>query len=254
MYDIIDSHCHLDFDTFSDDRDAVIERARSGGIRHIIIPGVKRDHWEVIRAICSKDARLHACYGLHPYHAREHSDDDLMQLGRWLENDDCVAAGECGLDYRSNQADRQLQLKFFHAQIEMAHSIGKPVVIHSVRATEDVIGSIKNLPGLRGMIHSFSGSHEQAMQLINMGFYISFGGAITYDNAKKLRTTVAKLPLDSLLLETDAPDQPDAGHFNQRNEPAFLVNVLQCMSELRDETTEAIAAQTTRNARALFGI
>ena len=144
--------------------------------------------------------------------------------------------------------------KFFNAQLDIAHAINKPVVIHSVRATEDVINSIKNYPGLRGMIHSYSGSYEQAKQLIGLGFYISFGGAITYDNARKLRATASDIPLGSILLETDAPDQPDADHFNQRNEPAYLVNVLKCLSELRDEPIEEIAEQTTRNAQELFGI
>ena len=254
MYDIIDSHCHLDFDTFNSDRNAVIERAHNQGIKHIIIPGVKRNSWDLIRTICDNNKQIHACYGLHPYLAGEHTDEDIMQLRHWLENNDCVAVGECGLDFRSNQADKQVQLKFFNAQLDIAHELAKPVVIHSVRATEDAIGSIKNHPGLRGMIHSYSGSYEQAKQLIDLGFYISFGGAITYDNAKKLRAIASSIPLDSILLETDAPDQPDADHFNQRNEPAYLVNVLQCLSELRDEPIDDIAAQTTKNTQKLFGI
>jgi len=254
MHEIVDSHCHLDFDAFDCDRNTVIERARSNGIKHIVIPGVQRSSWDLIRSISDSNPQLHACYGLHPYLAGEHTDDDIEQLRHWLDNNECVAVGECGLDYRSNQADRSVQLKFFNAQIEIALMTGKPVVIHSVRATEDVINSIKNHPGIRGMIHSYSGSYEQAMQLINLGFYISVGGAITYDNAKKLRATAGKIPLDSILLETDAPDQADADHFSQRNEPAYLVNVLKCLSELRDEPIEEIAAQTTMNAQELFGI
>ena len=254
MNNIIDSHCHLDFDVFNCDRNAVIERAYNEGIKHIIIPGVKRKNWDLIRAICDNSQQIHACYGLHPYLAGEHTDDDIIQLRHWLENNDCVAVGECGLDFRNNQADKDLQFKFFNAQLDMAHALEKPVVIHSVRATEDVISSIKNHPGLRGMIHSYSGSYEQAMQLIDLGFYISLGGAITYDNARKLRATASSIPLDSILLETDAPDQPDADHFIQRNEPAYLVNVLQCLSELRDEPIKEIAAQTTKNAQDLFGI
>jgi TatD DNase family protein len=254
MNDIIDSHCHLDFEDFSSDRNAVIERARSKGIKQIVIPGVKCDNWHFIREICDNDPQLHACYGLHPYLAGEHTDDDITQLKHWLDNNDCVAVGECGLDYRKNQADKNLQLKFFNAQLDIAHTIDKPVVIHSVGATEDVINSIRHYPGLRGMIHSYSGSYEQAKKLIDLGFYISFGGAITYDNARKLRATASDIPLGSILLETDAPDQPDADHFNQRNEPAYLTNVLKCLSELRDEPIEEIAAQTTRNAQELFGI
>ncbi len=254
MYDIIDSHCHLDFDDFSPDREAVIERARNIGIKQIVIPGVKRNSWHFIREICDKYPQLHACYGLHPYLAGEHSDDDITQLKLWLDNNDCVAVGECGLDYRRNQADRRVQLTFFQAQLEIAHSTGKPAVIHSVHATEDVIKLLRNYPGIRGMVHSYSGSYEQALQLINLGFYISFGGSITYDNARKLRATASDIPLGSILIETDAPDQPDADHFNQRNEPAYLVNVLECLSELRDEPIEEIAKQTTRNAQDLFGI
>jgi len=254
MHTLIDSHCHLDFDVFDSDRNAVIERARSNGIKQIVIPGVQSRNWGLIREICENSSQMHACYGLHPYLAAEHTDDDIIQLRKWLENTDCVALGECGLDYRKNQADKHLQWKFFNAQLEMAYDIHKPVVIHSVRATEDIINSIKNYSGLCGMIHSYSGSYEQALQIIDMGIYISLGGAITYDNAKRLRDIAGKIPLESILLETDAPDQPDASHFNQRNEPAYLVNVLKCLGELRNESLEEIAAQTTLNARELFGI
>jgi TatD DNase family protein len=254
MHDLIDSHCHLDFEAFDRDRDAVIERARSHGVKDIVIPGVSRENWHGIDKICSSNPHLHACYGLHPYLAGEHSDSDLTGLRDWLEHHACVAIGECGLDYRKDQADKDTQLKFFTAQLEIAAMAARPVVIHSVRATEDVIKAIKNHPGLQGMIHSYSGSYEQAMQLIELGFLISLGGAITYPNAKKLRATAARIPLASVLLETDAPDQPDARHHNQRNEPAYLVNVLQCLGELRDESVEEIAKQTTRNAKQLFKI
>ena len=251
---LIDSHCHLDFEAFDHDRDAAIARAGNNGIRQIVVPGVKRGYWERIRNICVGNPQLHACYGLHPYMASEHTEDDIKQLRRWLDTNDCVAVGECGLDYRKQQADKHLQFKFFNAQLEIAHQMNKPVVIHSVRATEDIINTIRGYSDLKGMIHSYSGSHEQALQLIDMGFYISFGGAITYENAKKLRSTASKIPLNSILLETDAPDQPDVEHRNQRNEPAYLVNILECLSELRDEPTEEIAAQTTENAQRLFGI
>jgi TatD DNase family protein len=254
MHELIDSHCHLDFDAFDADRTAVIERARNSGIGHIVIPGVHQGNWGTIRELCEKDAGLHACYGLHPYLAAEHDDGDIGRLGSWLETGSCVAVGECGLDYRKGQAEKQVQMKFFSAQIELAYTTGKPVVIHSVRATGDVISAVSRYRGLRGMVHSYSGSYEQAMQLVELGFYISFGGAITYDRASRLRATATRLPLDAVLLETDAPDQPDAAHHNQRNEPAYLVNVLECLGSLRNEPVEQIAAQTTANARQLFRI
>ena len=254
MHKLVDSHCHLDFEAFDRDRDAVIERARLTGVQHIVVPGVSRTNWKGIRDICNRYPLLHACYGLHPYYAAGHSDDDLEALSVWIDNNACAAVGECGLDYRKDQADKDIQQKFFNAQLDLAQAAVKPAVIHAVHATEDVIRALKQRPGMRGMVHSYSGSYEQARQLVDLGFYISFGGAITYDRARKLRGVAAKLPLDCILLETDAPDQPDAEHYNQRNEPAYLIKVLECLAELRDESTERIAEQTTSNARSLLRI
>ena len=191
MNDLIDSHCHLDFDAFAHDRQTVIERARSNGITHIVVPGVERGNWSAVRELCSGDEHIHPCYGLHPYLAAQHDDDDISRLADWLDDNACVAIGECGLDYRKNQADKQIQLKFFEAQLKLAQTLGKPVVIHAVHATEDVIRSIRRFAGLRGMVHSYSGSHEQALQLIKLGFYISFGGAVTYERAGRLRATAS---------------------------------------------------------------
>ncbi len=254
MYSLIDSHCHLDFEEFDSDRDRVIDNAAQNGITDIIIPGVKSSTWSRISELCDTHAHLHACYGLHPYLANEHRDEDLDLLLAWLVQHDCVAVGECGLDYRREQADKHSQMKYFEAQLGIAAELEKPVVIHSVYATEDVILTLKKYPGLRGMVHSYSGSYDQALALIDMGFYISIGGSITFDNARKIRATASEIPLASILLETDAPDQPDADHFNQRNEPAYLVNILECLTELRTESIEEIAEQTSINARSLFGL
>ena len=252
--EIIDAHCHLDFEAFDADRADVLTRASEAGINKIVIPGVSARNWPRIHDLCNQDNRLHACYGLHPYMTGEHSDSDIDALSQWLNTHESVAIGECGLDYRKGQSPKEQQLHFFEAQLHIALERGLPVVIHSVRATEDVIQTVKKFNGIRGMVHSYSGSYEQALQLIDIGFYISFGGQITYDNATKLRTTASKIPLANILLETDAPDQPDAKHSNQRNEPAYIVNVLDTMVELRDETKEEIANQTTINAKALFKI
>ena len=250
---MIDAHCHLDFEAFDNDREAVLERAEAAGIEHIIIPGVKSEHWGRITELCER-SNLHACYGLHPYYVNQHSDTDLLKLDQQLSTQDCVALGECGLDYREAQAEKQLQLKFFRAQLDIAKNHNKPVVIHSVRATEDVIRILKEFPKLTGMIHSYSGSAEQAKQLIDIGFYISLGGNITYPRANKTRKAAATITLDHLLIETDSPDQPDALHKNERNEPAFLGNVLNSLSEIRMESAIDIEAQTTQNARRLFNL
>jgi TatD DNase family protein len=251
---LIDSHCHLDFDAFDADRNEVIGRAQVSGVTDIVVPGVRADGWEKIRSMCVADDMLHPCYGLHPYHADMHTQQDLDWLETWLAQHACVAVGECGLDLRRDQAPEKDQMHYFSAQLDLATAYNKPVVIHAVRATTQVIELLKNYPDLRGMIHSYSGSYEQARQLVDRGFYISLGGAITYDNAHRARVVATKLPLSSMLIETDAPDQPDADHFAQRNEPAYLLNVLDCLCELRTESREEIAAHTSANARALFGI
>jgi len=248
---LVDAHCHLDFDEFAADREAVITRAQSAGVEHIVIPGVRSGHWQRIADLCNQ-SNLHACYGLHPYYADQHTTGDLDKLDQQLAEHSSVAVGECGLDYRDGQPDKILQLKFFTAQLDIAQRHSKPVVIHSVRATEDVILNLKRHSVLRGMVHSYSGSLEQARQLIDAGFYISLGGSITYQRANRLHKVAAGIPLESLLLETDAPDQPDSLHNAERNEPSYLINVLNFIAELRKESPDEIAKQTTANARLLF--
>lgn len=252
--EIIDSHCHIDFDVFDNDRDDVLQRAKTNGVSNLIVPGVLKKDWSKIQALAAQHENIHACYGLHPCFADQHSDDDLVALENQITTNACVAVGECGLDYRKHQPEKELQFKYFQEQLEIADKHKLPVVIHSVYATEDVIQSLRKFPDLKGMIHSYSGSYEQALQLVKMGFYISFGGAITYDNARKLRIIVEDVSLSSLLIETDSPDQPDADHFAQRNEPAYLDSILDCVTSLREEGKKQIAEQTTANARSLFNI
>lgn len=249
---MIDSHCHIDFDAFDDDRDMVLQRAITHGVSDLVVPGVLRKNWSNIQTLAKQHDYIHPCYGLHPCFADQHSENDLTALENQITSNACIAIGECGLDYRKHQPDKELQFKYFEAQLEISDRHNLPVVIHSVYATEDIILSLKKYPHLQGMVHSYSGSYEQALQLVKMGFYISFGGAITFDNALKLRVVAAEIPLSSLLIETDSPDQPDADHFVQRNEPSYLVNILDCLDSLRDESRDQIAEQTTANTRALF--
>lgn len=251
---IIDSHCHIDFGVFDADLDEVLQRAKANGVSNLVVPGVLQKDWSKIQTLSTQHENIHACYGLHPCFADQHSEDDLAALDKQATDKTCIAIGECGLDYRKQQPEKELQFKYFEAQLEIADKHNLPVVIHSVYATEDVIQSLKKYPSLKGMIHSYSGSYEQALQLVKMGFYISLGGSITYDNARKLHIVAEDIPLTSLLIETDSPDQPDADHFDQRNEPANLLNVLDCITGLREESKEQIAEQTTTNAQELFKI
>ena len=251
---LIDSHCHLDFEVFDQDRAQVIQRALNINIHNIIIPGTQKIFWNRIKKLCRQYQPLHPCYGLHPYWANKHKPQEISQLANYIETSRPVAIGECGLDFRSQQADKKTQLYFFEAQLDIAESSRLPVVIHSVKATESIIRCIKKFKNLKGMIHSYSGSAEQARQLIDLNFYISVSGSVTYENAKKIKNVVKEIPLSSLLLETDAPDQADIKNYGTRNEPAYLINTLQVVAQLKEVSTELVAEQTTINAKKLFQI
>lgn len=251
---LIDSHCHLDFDVFDDDRTQVLQRAAKNHISDIIIPSTESAFWDRVRLLCENNSRLHACYGLHPYWLNSHKKQDIEALEQYIERHRPVAIGECGLDFRPNQAEKELQMYFFEAQLAIAENSGLPVVVHSVKATEAVINTIKKFSSLQGMIHSYSGSLEQAEQLISLNFSICVGASVTYHRAKKIRAVSEAVPLTSLLVETDAPDQPDEQHVNERNEPAYLVNTLNALAEIRNESAENIAARTSLNAKTLFKI
>jgi len=251
---LIDAHCHLDFDTFSDDLTDVLQRAKNKNISDIIIPGTQKKYWQRITALTIRHPNLHPCYGLHPYWVRHHDKADIANLEEYISSNPAIAIGECGLDFRQSQAEKNLQLYFFEAQLKIAQAHQLPVVIHSVNATETVIQSIRKFNKLRGMIHSYSGSLEQAKQLIELNFFISISGSVTFDNAKKIRAVASTIPLTSLLIETDAPDQPDMKHQGKRNEPAFLINTLDVIAGLRDERREVIVQQTTLNAKELFNL
>ncbi|MFK7890175.1 MAG: TatD family hydrolase [Granulosicoccus sp.] len=249
---MIDSHVHTDDKRFANDIDAVLRSARSANVIAQIIPSTARYKWPDVRKLCAQHADLFPSYGLHPCFSNHHSEGDLEELAVWLGREKPVALGECGLDYHTSGAEKSLQQKLFAAQLALAREFNLPVVIHANKAVEDIIRMIRTSGHYQGMVHSFNGSTQQAARLVDLGYRLSFGGAITYQRAKRLRALVAQLPLDALLLETDAPDQPDATHWKQRNEPAYLRDVWQCVSSLRSESPTEIAYKTCTNAIELF--
>jgi len=251
---IIDSHCHFDFPAFDANRDQVMQRARDLGIGKIIVPGVSADSWHRVKQVCEHYPECHAAYGLHPYFIDQHTDADLESLDQWLGREQPIGVGECGLDFYLDELDRDRQLHFFEAQLALAQHYQLPLVIHARKATEQVLQMLRKFNGLRGMMHSYSGSYEQARQLMDMGFYLSFGGAITYDRATRLHSMIRKLPLDQLLIETDAPDQPDSSHQGEANEPAYIDSVIARLQQLLQIDRDSIIDATTANARRLFGI
>jgi TatD DNase family protein len=217
-----------------------------------LVPAIDFSTWDKTRAACAADPGLHAAYGLHPLLLGRHRPEHLDELERWIEAERPTAIGECGLDYYVEGLDADGQRFYFRRQLEIARAAGLPVVVHARRAFEEAIAELRRLPGLTGVVHSFAGSEEQARQLFGMGFCIGLGGPVTYERARRIRRVARSMPLEHLLLETDAPDQPDSGRRGERNEPAYLVRVLECIAELREQTVQAIAAQTSANARRVF--
>lgn len=260
--DLVDSHCHLDVAEFDADRDAVVGRAREAGVRRQVVPAIDAAGWPGLREACRSAPGLYPAYGLHPVFLAQHAPEHLDQLHAWVERERPVAIGECGLDFFLEDLDRDAQAGYFDAQLRLARDAGLPVIVHARRAVDAVIAAIRRIGGaaagrpsrLRGVVHSFSGSPEQARQLWDLGFLVGLGGPVTYERAQRLRRLAAEMPLEFLLLETDSPDQPDAGHRGQRNEPARLRVVLETIARLRDEDPAAIAAATTANAERLFGL
>jgi TatD DNase family protein len=251
---LIDAHCHFDDDLFDADRDQAYARARAAGVSQQVIPGIKAAWWPRIKQLCEDYPGLYPNYGLHPMFIPSHTPGHLDQLRHWIEQEQPVAIGECGLDYFIEEPQKAQQQFYFEAQLDLAREFALPVVIHARRSVEEVIKTLRRFPGVTGMLHSYAGSEQQAYRLIDMGFCFSFGGAITYDRAKRLRRLIASLPLDTLLLETDAPDQPDSSHRGARNEPAYLPNVLETLHQLRKEPIEQITQQITKNTKRLFAL
>ncbi len=254
MIELFDSHCHLDVEEFDADRAPAIDRARAAGVAAQLIPAIDRASWPRIRDLCSMHPGLHPAYGLHPMFIANHASDDIGALRDWLGAERPAAVGECGLDYFVDGLDRETQRELFQQQLRLAREFDLPVVIHARKAVDEVIQRIRAIGGLRGVVHSYSGSPEQAQQLWRLGFLIGLGGPVTYPRAQRLRRLVGTMPLEFLLLESDAPDQPDADWRGHRNDPARLLRIAECVAELRDSDPGTIARVTRDNALRLFGL
>lgn len=251
---LFDSHSHLDAPEFDLDRAACLDRAESAGVIEQLVPAIDCQGWPKLKAVCLSRPGLHPAYGLHPMLVSRHETAHLVLLREWIERERPVAVGECGLDFFLPELDPGQQRFYFRAQLEIARDFGLPVVVHARRAVEEVIATLRSVGGLTGVVHSYPGSEEQARQLYALGFMLGIGGPVTYERAARLRRLVASMPLDRLLLETDSPDQPDASHRGQRNEPARLATVLDVVARLRGAEPGEIATAISNNARRLFGL
>ena len=250
-YPLIDSHCHFDFPQFDGKRQQLWQQARAVGVEQLIIPAIGQANFARVQRLCQQQKHWHPAYALHPMFT--HQREDLQSLSTFLEQD-AIAVGECGLDYVSNSQDKKQQQYYFAAQLELAQHYQLPVIIHARKAVEEVLLALAQRANIQGVIHSFSGSLQQAERALSLGFKLGLGGPVTYPRAKRLRSLFQHLPLSAWLLETDAPDQPLHGYQGQINHPAQIHLLLETAAQLRSESRAELAAQFYQNSCQLFGL
>lgn len=251
MPEFIDSHCHLDFDVFSQDLTHVLARANEKGVHSYIIPAVTAKAWRNLIGLKHTITSCYIAFGLHPYFIAEHELSDFDALEQMLANEECVAVGECGLD--SSCDDIELQKRYFLKHIELANQFKKPLIVHHRNSHHLIFQCFKQIkPLFGGVIHAFSGSLQDAEKYIVLGFMLGAGGVITFERAQKTRNVFKLIPLSSIVLETDSPDMPLSGKQGMRNEPCHVVEVAECLAQLKEVDLNEVARVTTNNCRHLF--
>jgi TatD DNase family protein len=247
---LIDTHCHLDLDLFDTDRHEVLVESRESGVAAFIVPGVYRSRWQNILRLCQDETDLFPALGLHPMYMDCHSPADLHELERHAASRNLVALGEIGLDFYIHDPDHRKQHTLLEKQLDIAAKHQLPILLH-VRKAHDRVQALLRRKQFRhgGIVHAYSGSLQQAEHYTRLGFKIGVGGTITYDRATRIRHIAATLPLDTLVLETDAPDIPPAQYHNSRNSPQYLPLILNSLADIRNQSRAAVAGATTANAR-----
>lgn len=248
---LIDTHCHLDAPEFAPDRAGVVARARAAGVSTIVVPGITEATFaETVATAREYDCRL--ALGMHPIYLAEHQESHLALLRDWVEREKPVAIGEIGLDFFIPGLDAARQWELFIAQLKIARDFDLPVLLHIRRAQDQVLKALRQVGVTGGIAHAFNGSRQQADAFIKLGFKLGFGGALTYPRALNIRRLAAELPLEAIVLETDAPDMPPEWISQGRNEPAQLPRIAMALAELRGLSLEQLALATGINAAAIL--
>ena len=256
----VDTHVHWDASEFDLDREQAFIRAKGAGVDCCFNPSVDVSSFESVRALATASQSRHdwpiilPAFGIHPLYVEKAADYDLQALDQQLTMNRPIAVGEIGLDGYTGAPDMTRQRHWFEAQLELAIKHGLPVLLHVRHAVEQVIHSLKRVQGKQqkirgGIAHAFNGSESQAQQLIRMGFYLGFGGSMTYEGSTRIRRLAVLLPLDRIVLETDAPDMAPAWLHKERNETAQLPKIANILAELRGIPLNVVAEQTTMNAQ-----
>jgi TatD DNase family protein len=255
VMELFDSHCHLDVAEFAADRAAVLARARAAGVGRIVVPAVDAAGWPALLELCRREAGLYPALGLHPLYIDTHRDEDIAELRRLVVAERPLAIGEIGLDFFVKGLDRERQQWLFEQQLAIAGEFSLPVLLHVRKAHDPVLATLKKMKFTHGGIaHAFNGSAQQAQHYIDLGFKLGFGGMLTYERSTRIRALAVEVPLEAIVLETDAPDMSPAAHHGERNSPEYLPEVLQALATLRGIGTEALAAQLLVNTLEIFGI
>jgi TatD DNase family protein len=249
----IDTHCHLDAAEFGDTQSELVAAAHGTGVDRLVLPSVERANFDAVRTLCNQYSTCLPAYGIHPMYVGRAAADDLNALRDYLSLPHTIAVGEIGLDFFVDGYDQERQEYFFLEQLKLAREFALPVVLHIRRAQDVVLKHLRKIRVRGGIAHAFNGSRQQADEFIKLGFKLGFGGAMTYDRATRLRELAATLPLDAIVLETDAPDIPP--NFLARgepNKPEYLPRIALTLANLRGISLEEVARATTANALAVL--
>jgi len=253
---IVDVHAHLDAPQFERDLDAVLERARRTGVRHILSVGTDVASSQRCAALAERrPGLLHPTAGIHPAAWPDAGPDDMDRIERLAAGRNFVAVGETGLDFHYDAPPPAEQIRLFERHVALALSVGKPIIVHARRADDEVLDVLRAAgDALRGVRHCFDRPMDVAERYIELDFHISIGAAVTREGYRKFKAAARAIPADRLLLETDCPYQAPASRAGGRNEPAFIVETLVALAGLRGVSPDELAAATTANARRLFGL
>jgi TatD DNase family protein len=254
---LIDTHCHLDFESFDDDLDQVIDRARSAGVSRIIVPALGVENCPKVLNIADKYEGVFAAVGVHPNSSAGWQNEWISEIRTYAESKDVVAIGEIGLDYYRDRSPRERQLKTLEVQLELAEQLDLPVILHNRDSDADLLSILRTSSISQrtnpGVFHSFSAEWKTAAAALDLGFYLGFSGPVTFKKADELREIVSKVPADRIIVETDAPFLAPQLYRGKRNEPAYVKLIAEKIASERDEDFGEIARQTTANAIRLFG-
>lgn len=253
---LFDTHAHLNAEQYNEDLEQVIERAKSEKVEKIVVVGFDRPTITRAMELIEEHDFIYAAIGWHPVDAIDMTDEDLAWIKDLSQHEKVVAIGEMGLDYYWDKSPKDVQKEVFRRQIALAKEVNLPIVIHNRDATEDVVTILKEegAAEVGGIMHCFTGSLETAKACMEMNFYISFGGPVTFKNAKKPKEVVKEIPSDKLLIETDCPYLTPVPFRGKRNEPSYVKYIAEQIAELREISFEELAELTTKNAKKVFRI